>query len=69
MLPPLPKPQQKERPAATVEPLVEKRQESSTKRDSSKERNFPAVHLQGCLKKEIQVEVPVEKERSADHHR
>ena len=56
--PPTPPPQQR-KPAAKVEPLGGKREAS---RDSSNERSFPAVHVQGRIKRGIQVKIPVEGE-------
>ena len=68
-IPPLPPrpatpPQQQKKPAAKPEPLGGKK-EAANKRDSSNERSFPAVHVQGRLKKGIKVKIPVENKRPA----
>ena len=61
--PPPPPPQQK-RPAAKAEPLGEKR-EAANKHESSNEGSFPAVNIQGRIKKGIKVKIPVENRRPA----
>ena len=60
---PPPPPQQK-RPAAKAEPLGEKR-EAANKHESSNEGSFPAVNIQGRIKKGIKVKIPVENRRPA----
>ena len=70
-IPPLPQrpptsppPPQQKRPAAKAEPLGEKR-EAANKHESSNEGSFPAVNIQGRIKKGIKVKIPVENRRPA----
>ena len=70
-IPPLPQrpptsppPPQQKKPAAKAEPLGEKR-EAANKHESSNEGSFPAVNIQGRIKKGIKVKIPVENRRPA----